>query len=55
MAALAKAAALAGILAGASAFEFLAIGDWGDQEAKTIAGYMGEGAPEFVLAIGDNF
>eukprot|EP00756_Hemistasia_phaeocysticola_P022057 Hpha_TRINITY_DN15810_c1_g6::TRINITY_DN15810_c1_g6_i1::g.191328::m.191328/K14379/ACP5; tartrate-resistant acid phosphatase type 5 len=44
-----------GAVVGASGFEFLSIGDWGDSGAKDVAPAMGKHSPEFVLALGDNF
>jgi len=36
-------------------FEFVSIGDWGDTGAKELNPIMAKDAPEFVIAIGDNF
>lgn len=49
---------LAGMVAGASGFEFLSIGDWGAAAAKQVVPYMTGSlvtAPEWIIGIGDNF
>lgn len=50
-----RAAVLLGLPAASAAFQFLSIGDWGDPAAKKLNPWMGQTAPEFVIAIGDNF
>jgi hypothetical protein len=46
---------LSTLVAAATAFDFLTIGDWGTSSAKTIAKNMGTYDPEFIFGIGDNF